>query len=165
MTVKDKQYLLDLLTETHSALSLTVAEIDPETQVYTENDTDWRVRDILGHVATWDRQVAMSLRAYRTGTEYLIPDLDEDDFNQQAVLKQRELTTQQLFAEWENAREEFKEAVRDIPDDQFPGDLLYPWGDERGAIATLVEYMANHSIEHRDEIVQAVEETGKTLLG
>ncbi len=156
MTVKDKKYLLDLLTETHSAVQATVAEIDLEMQVYT--DTDWRVRDILGHIATWDREVAKSLRAFLAGEEYLTLNLDDEehDFNQQAVLEQRKLTTQQVFAEWEQAREDFKAAVRDIPDDQFPGDLLYPWGDERGVIATLVEYMANHGVEHRDEIMQAV---------
>ncbi len=159
MTEKDKKYLLDLLTETHSAVQATVMEIDPEMRVYTDADTGtgWRARDILGHIATWDREVTKALRAFQAGTEYLTPNLDEeeDDFNQHAVLAQRGLTTQQLFAEWEQAREEFKEAVRDIPDDQFPGDLLYPWGDERGTIAYLVEYMANHSIEHRDEILKA----------
>ena len=48
-----------------------------------------------------------------------------------------------------------------IPDDLFPGDLLYPWGDERGTIADLVVYMTDHAIEHRDEIVRAAEESGK----
>jgi len=164
MTVKDKNYSLDLLAKTHSAVRATVVEIDPEMPVYTDTNTgaDWQVRDILGHIATWDSEVANSLRAYRVGTEYIIPDLDEDDFNQQAVLEQRRLTTQQLIAEWEQTHEEFKEAVQDIPDDQFPGDLLYPWGDERGTIAYLVEYMANHAVEHRDEIVQAIEAAGKT---
>ncbi len=156
MTVKDKKHLLDLLTKTHSAVRATVTGIDPEMRVYTDTDTDWRVRDIMGHIATWDRQATNSLRAFRAGTEYAIPDLDEDAFNQQAVLEQRELTTEQLFAEWEQAREELKEAVREIPDDQFPGDLLYPWGDERGSIACLVEYMTGHDTEHRDEIVQAI---------
>ena len=154
MTVKDKKYLLDLLTETFSAIRTTVAGIDPEMRVYT--DTDWRVRDVVGHIATWDRQVAISLRAYRAGTAYLIPDLDEDAFNEQAVTEQRELTTQQIFAEWEQAREDFKEAVQEIPIDQFPGDLLYPWGDERGTIARLVEYMTDHDTEHLDEIVKAI---------
>lgn len=154
MTVKDKKHLLDLLTETFSAIRTTVAGIDPEMRVYA--DTDWRVRDVVGHIATWDRQVTRSLRAFRARTEYSIPDLDEDAFNEQAVLEQRELTTQQVFAEWEQAREDFKEAVQGIPIDQFPGDLLYPWGDERGSIARLVEMMTDHDTEHLDEIVKAI---------
>ena len=68
-------------------------------------------------------------------------------------MEQRELTTQQIFAEWEQAHEELKVTIQDMPLDKFPGDLLYPWGDELGSIAHVVEYM----IEHRYEIVKAIE--------
>ena len=81
----------------------------------------------------------------------------KDDYNEQAVLEQRELTTQQIFAEWEQAHEELKKTIQDMPLDKFPGDLLYPWGDERGSIAHVVEYMIEHNVEHRYEIVKAIE--------
>jgi hypothetical protein len=155
MSLEDKQRLLELLTRTHSATRATLEGIDLEMPVYP--DSGWRIRDIIGHIATWDRQVAKSLRAFRVGNEYAIPDLDETAFNEQDVLKQQELTTQQVFEEWEQAREDLKEAVKGIPLDQFPGDLLYPWGDERGTIAHLVEMMAEHDVEHRDEIVKAIQ--------
>jgi hypothetical protein len=156
MTLEEKKYLIDLLTESQSANHAIVQEIDPDMRVY--KDPDWRVRDILGHLATWDRQVTKSLRAYQSGTEYAIPDLDEDEseFNQQAVLDQRRLNTEQVLAEMEQAREDFKQAVSDISDEKFPGDLLYPWGDERGSIAKLVEYMVEHDAEHRNEIKSAI---------
>ncbi|MFQ5419809.1 MAG: DinB family protein [Anaerolineae bacterium] len=153
--MRDKKYLLDLLTKTHATAQTALAGIDLEMPVYT--DTGWRIRDIIGHIATWDRQAAMSIRAFRDGTEYAIPDLDEDAFNQQAVMAQRALTAQQVTVEWEEARAAFKKAVREIPDTQFPGDLLYPWGDERGALAQLVEFMCEHDVEHQEEIVKAIQ--------
>jgi uncharacterized damage-inducible protein DinB len=167
MTEKNKSYLIDLQMETHSDLREIVAAADPEMPVFVDSDegASWRIRDILGHIATWDMETARSLRAYRAGGVYLTPDFDEDedDFNQQAVAEQRKLTTQELVAEWKQAHEEFKEAVQDIPDDQFSGDLLYPWGDERGTISYLVDYMVKHAVEHRDEIAKAIEEAGKSL--
>jgi hypothetical protein len=167
MTEKDKSYLIDLHMETHLDLRELVAAADPEMLVYTDADggASWRIRGILGHIATWDLEAARSLRAYRAGGVYLTPDFDdeEDDFNQQAVAEQRKLTTQELMAEWEQAHGEFKEAVQDIPDDHFPGDLLYPWGNERGTISYLVDYMVKHAVEHRDEIAKAIEEAGKSL--
>ncbi len=63
MTTGDKKHLLKLLTESHSGLRATIEGIDPEWRVYT--DTGWRIRDIIGHIATWDHQVAKSLRAYQ----------------------------------------------------------------------------------------------------
>jgi len=154
MTAGDKERLLDLLANAHSILRSTLEGIDPELRVHI--DTGWQIRDIIGHIATWDREAAKSIRAFQAGTEYSIPDLDEDVFNQQAASAQRELPIQRLFTELEHARDDFKAAVQEIPPDQFPGELLYPWGDERGSIAHLVEYMVEHDAGHRDEIEKAI---------
>ena len=67
------------------------------------------------------------------------------------------MTAQQVLKDWEQARKDFIEAVQEISLDRFPGDLLYPWGDERGSIVRLVEYMTDHDAEHRDEIVKAIQ--------
>ncbi len=159
MNDRDKNHLIDRLVETHSSIRTAIEETDLDICVYT--DADWRIKDIIGHIATWDRQVAKSLNAFKTGTEYSIPELDEDSFNQQQVLEGRKMTAQQVLMEWEQARKDFIGAVQEIPLDRFPGDLLYPWGDERGGIAKLVEYMIDHEIEHRDEIVKAIQASNK----
>ena len=151
----DKKRLLEKMSASHSSIQSILEGVDLELRIY--GNTGWRIRDILGHIATWDREVTKSLRAFLEGTEYYIPGINEDetDFNEEAVAEQRELSTPQIVSEWEQAREEFKTAVRDIPPEWFPGDLLYPWGDERGSISLLVEYMIEHDEEHRDEIVMA----------
>lgn len=156
MSVDDKKNLLDKLTDAHVATRAMLEGVDLEIRVHTA--TDWRIRDILGHIATWDREVAKSLRAFRAGSEYFIPDIDEDEteFNEQAVIGQRALSTQQIYGEWEQARDDFREAIREIPPDLFPGDVLYPWGGERGSIAQLVDYMIEHDVEHRHEIENAL---------
>ena len=154
MTVEDKQRLIDLLADTHSATSMVLEGIDLETRIYSESG--WRIRDILGHIAGWDRQAAKSLRAFRDGEDYAIPNFDEDATNEAMVCEQHDWTAEQVFAEWDKAREDFKLAIQEIALDKFPGDLLYPWGDERGSIAQLVEFMTEHDIEHRDEIVKVI---------
>lgn len=79
MTSEEERRLLDLLTQSYSAAHATLEGIDLEIRVYP--DSGWRIRDILGHIATWDREVANSLRAFRVGQEYAIPNLGEDAFN------------------------------------------------------------------------------------
>jgi hypothetical protein len=156
MTLEEKSRLLETLTQTHTTTREALDGIDLALPVYA-TDSGWRIRDILGHIATWDRQVAKSLDAYRNGKEYALPDHDEAAFNAQDILAQQALGTQQIFDEWEKAREVFKRAVADIPLALFPGDVLYPWGDERGTIAFLVETMTEHDVEHHDEIVKAIQ--------
>jgi hypothetical protein len=153
MTLENKERLVELLTQTHTETRAILEGIDLDRRVYS--NSGWRIRDIVGHIATWDHQIAKSLRAYRIGDEYTIPNLDEDAFNQQEVLEQQELTNHQVFENWVQAREEYKATLAELPVELFPGDLLYPWGDEPGTIAHLVELMAEHEVEHRAEIEKA----------
>jgi len=156
MNIDDKNYLLERLTETHAALKGIVDGVDLAISVYT--DPDWQIKDVLGHIATWDREVAKSLRAFMDETEYLTLNLDDEEteFNQQEVLEYRKLSTQQLVEEWEQARSDFKNALNEIPLNQFPGDLVYPWGEESGSIGNLVKYMIDHTSEHLEEIMAAI---------
>ena len=159
MSVKEKKHLIEILTESHLAFRALLEGVDLEMPVY--KDTGWRVRDIVGHIATWDLEVAKSLQAYQTGSEYVIPgiDGDETDYNAKAVLEQHKLSTQQILDEFERAHEELKKAVGEMPTDRFPGDMVYPWGNERGTIAQLVEYMVEHAVEHHAEIKNAIRES------
>ena len=154
MALEERRRLVEMLTQTHSTTRSLLEGINIEMQVYP--DSGWRIRDILGHIATWDREVANSLHAFRNGEEYAIPDHDEDAFNAQDILSQQSLTSEEIYVEWEQSREVYKEAVEQIPLDFYPGDLLYPWGDERGTVAHLVETMVEHDIEHREEIATAI---------
>jgi hypothetical protein len=155
MALEVRRRLVEMLTQTHSTTRSLLEGINIEMQVYP--DSGWRIRDILGHIATWDREVAKSLDAFRNGEEYAIPDHDEDSFNAQDILSQLKLTSEAIFDEWEQSREVFKNAVEQIPLDFYPVDLLYPWGDERGTVAHLVETMVKHDVEHRDAIEMAIQ--------
>jgi hypothetical protein len=155
MAAEGKKHLIKLLTDSHTATRAAIEGVDPELPVY--GDTGWRIRDIIGHIATWDRQVTKSLRAFQAGMEYAIPDLDEDSFNERSTKDQGALTAEQVYADCEQARQDFIKAVQEIPDDSYPGDLLYPWGDERGSIHKLVHYMVDHDEEHREDIMKTVQ--------
>jgi len=158
MSAEEKKRLIDQLTETHLATRKLLNDVDLEMVIYA--DSGWQVRDILGHIATWDLEVAKSLQAYKEGSEYIISDLDEEEveYNQSAVDAQKALSDEQLLNEWVRSFTELRDAVQALPYELFPGDMAYPWGDERGTITTLVEYMIEHSDEHREEIIKAVQE-------
>ena len=154
MTSKDTNYLLDMLDKTHSELRAKIKGVNLEIPVYEEGE--WQIRDVIGHIAIWDREVVKSIRAFKEGSEYSIPNFDEDVYNDQAALEMRELTAEGVFNEWEQSREDFKAAIGELSAEQLTGEMLYPWGDERGDITLLVKYMCEHDEEHRDEIQEVV---------
>ena len=104
MTMEERQRLIDTLNDTYSKLLTLIDDIDPETQVNPE--TDWRIRDIVGHLAVWDREVARSIRAFQSGAEYTIPNFDEDGFNKHELQEQRKRSNEEVFALWEQERGE-----------------------------------------------------------
>ena len=118
MTVVEKAQLLDALSESFAATRAVWEQADPEMQVY--GDTGWRVRDILAHIAVWDLEAVKSLRAYRVDGEYAIPNLEEDEFNQQSLLGWRELSAEAVLIQYEQARQDFIDALKDIPSDMYP---------------------------------------------
>jgi hypothetical protein len=152
MDIKERGELIKQLADSHATTAELLQGVDLERRAYE----DWRIREIIGHLATWDRQVAKSIRAYIQGAEYAIQDLKIDDFNQEETSKQRKLTPQQVYDEWVQARQDFKNAVQEVPPDLYSKDMLYPWGSERGTVSLLVEYMVHHDKEHNEEILKAI---------
>ena len=152
----DKEYLINRLMETHDEIQKIIEKIDMDIPVY--DDPEWQVRDVIGHIATWDREMIKSLQAFMDEKVYIIPGIEEDesDFNEIAVEEQRKLSTLQILDEWNVARKNLLTVIQDIPDDRFPGDFVFPWGDERGSVRILLDYFIEHDEEHRDEIINVL---------
>jgi len=153
-----KTSLLTRLRETHTATREILNGVDLEISVFS--DTNWRIRDILGHIATWDRVLANALKAYIDGSQFVVIhdwDKEEVEFNDRAVLEQSKLSEKGLIGEWEQAHKDFKDALSEMPLEKFSGDHVYPWADERGDIVTLVEIMIDHNTGHFEDIAKAIE--------
>ena len=156
MTKEIKEEILQRLAETHHALEKTIEGLDLDLVIHA--DTDWRIRDILGHIATWDRVLIHAIQCFLEGSEYVIPSMvgDETDYNQSKVLEQRTLPTEEIYQEWIKARKDFINSVQSTPPEKFSEELAYPWGDERGSLAEMIEYMVDHDSEHQEEILAAI---------
>jgi hypothetical protein len=156
MNIELKENLLSRLADTHTELAQVVEGLDLDLVIH--DDTEWRIRDILGHIATWDRVLIRAIQTYLSGSEHIIPNMtgDETDYNTEKVAEQRKLSTAEIFQEWNQAREDFIAAVKSIPTDKFMDELAFPWGDERGSLTLMIEYMIEHNGEHQVEIMRAL---------
>ncbi len=99
MTKEIKEEILQRLSETHDDLEKTIEGLDLDLVIHA--DTDWRIRDILGHIATWDRVLIHAIQSFLEGSEYVISGMvgDETDYNQEKVLEQRNLPTEEIYQE------------------------------------------------------------------
>lgn len=156
MAANEKKSLIEKLSETYTKIHKLLEGVDLETSVYGEDN--WRIRDILGHLATWDRELIQAIQAYQNGEVYINSEYSggETEFNERAVFEQRKLTTEQILAEWEGERDKLKQVIKGLPEDKFNSDFEYPWGGEHGTVVRLVNSFIAHDIEHMDEIKKAL---------
>lgn len=159
MNIEHKEKILKRLSNSHTELEQSLIGLDMELLIHP--DTGWRIRDILGHIATWDRVLIHAIETFLEGSEYVIPGMigDETDFNVQKVIEQKNLSTPEILKEWNQSQIDFIVAIQQIPPDKFFDELAFPWGDERGSVSLMIEYMIEHNGEHQEEILKALQET------
>lgn len=145
-----KDELLNALSESYPPMFAQLEGVDLERVLFA--DSGWRGRELLSHMAAWNLAVAAALEHFLEGKEYLIPDFEEDKFNQRTAVEYPDLAASELVAKWKHSVVEMTFAIEAIPPERFPGELVYPWGDERGDIPTLVHYFIEHDQEHLAEI-------------
>jgi hypothetical protein len=156
MNIDDKKKMLEKLNKAHSDIKEVISEENMSFIVFAESE--WRIRDLLGHIATWDQEVIKSLKAFLKGESYLIVDLDDDesDFNGLAVQEQRKLSDSELLNEWNSTQDDLALLLDEIPLDKFSVDFEYPWGDENGSVQVLIGYMIDHKCGHLEEILKVL---------
>ena len=146
-----KQDLLETISQTYPPLFERLEDIDLERVIYPESG--WRGRELLSHMAAWNLAVVTALDHFLEGKDYLIPDFEEDQFNQRTAVEHQDLPADEVRAFWKHSIVKVTFAIEKIPEELFPGELLYPWGEERGSIPHLVSYFIEHDVDHIQEIV------------
>jgi len=107
MNIEHKENILTRLSDSHSELEQALEGLDLELVIHP--DTGWCIKDILGHIATWDRVLIHTIQTFLEGSEYVIPGMvgDETDYNARRVVEQRKLSSSKILTEWNQAREDF----------------------------------------------------------
>jgi hypothetical protein len=154
MSLPDSQEKATLNRQLPEALADTMAAVralNAESVVHG----DWRVKDIIGHLAAWEVACVLALRAYQQGNEYQITDdyPSEEGFNQHNYHERYEVPADQVYEEWAMARANLKAAINETVPEKFEGQMRFPWGPQ-GTIAILVRDTIGHEEEHRAEILK-----------
>ncbi len=151
----NKEDLLRQLEDTHRATLDTLHSVDPELLVYEA--TGWRVKDIVGHIATWDNETLHALHAHRRGGEYSIPDFDDvDEFNTFAARSRYAEPFDEILSGWEATRSWMLIVIRALTPEDLTAEMTYPSG-EHGTVGDLLQEIPEHEAEHLAEIRAAQE--------
>jgi hypothetical protein len=108
---------------------------------------EWSLKDIVGHVASWEAEVVAALRELREGVRPAVLDFDEsrlDEWNRDHVERKRELNFWSVLEQLRAGRARLGEELDRFSDEELTAD-----GSTSGL---LVRSVIDHDLEHWHEI-------------
>ena len=144
-----------LLEECRAETEAVLMGADPERVVYDESG--WRVKDLIAHLTSWEREVITSIRAYNDNAIYSIADFSSDDsYNEKVFRRDYDVPFQQLQMDWTAVHARFISAILSIPAERWDGQIMCPW-HLTSSIEGIVRDMINHEAGHRHDIRSKVD--------
>jgi uncharacterized protein (TIGR03083 family) len=116
----------------------------------------WTVKEILAHIAAWDREVARGLDELLAGRCPGFVSYREDEFNAQTTQAGRGKSLADVLTEVQDAHEQLISRVERLTDDQWQQPSAYQWSDQTPmTVASLFGYTykgQTHYAGHAAEI-------------
>ncbi|GEM_PF-1115859 len=146
----EKGEFLRQLDESQQAALALLSQIDDAVMIY--EDGQWRVKDVIAHVAVWETELLRSLHAYRRGGAYQIENYESvDDYNAFAASAKQFVPLADTLADWDATRRWLKIHLSAVSAEAFDDELMMPWGEEE-TVRELFKAVLSHAEEHIEDI-------------
>ena len=113
----------------------------------------WSVKDVLVHIAFWERYAVRVLKAARCGET---PELDVEDSTESrnsSVVAQYYLTPiGAVLASWQEAREDLLEQIASLSNADLNDPHRFPWNEGRSLLDRIAANSYGHEQEHIEQI-------------
>lgn len=101
----------------------------------------WTVKDMLAHIAAWDRELVRGLDELLAGRRPALAGYREADFNASAVEASRSLSLDQVLVVLRDAHEALVDRIEALTDAQWEQSTDHHWGSgEPMTVASLFGY-------------------------
>jgi uncharacterized damage-inducible protein DinB len=113
----------------------------------------WSVKDVLAHIAFWERYTVNMLQAVARGkTPDLLADDSTERSNASVVAQYYQRPLAAVIADWQQAREDLLEALEDLDDADLNEPDRFPWSVGR----TLLDRISGNSFDHEQEHIEQI---------
>ncbi len=145
--------LITLIRETSTRMELLLAQLSVAEINQPGAVGVWSVKDVLAHIAFWERYAANIIRdAMRGSTPVLAADDETERSNASVVAQYYQRSLAAVIADWQQAREDLLEAIEDLDDEDLNDPDRFPWSEGR----TLLDRLAGNSFDHEQEHIEQI---------
>ena len=144
--------LIAELVQARQVMRKLLADLEEAHAATRELYPTWTIKELLAHIAGWDDACIATLQAVTAGTLPATPAARGIDvYNASTVAERAALPLERVIREWEQTRETFIQAIRDLPPEKLDEPFIFAWGPA-GTLTQLVEIFTDHEQEHAEEI-------------
>jgi uncharacterized protein (TIGR03083 family) len=145
--------VISRIRETNTRLELLLAQLNVDQMNQPGAVGVWSVKDVLAHLAFWERYAADLLDAIERGET---PTLDAEDLtetrNASVVAQYYQRPLSAVVAEWRAASEELIDLLAGLSAEDLNDPERFGWSDGR----SLLDRIAGNSYEHEQEHIDQI---------
>ena len=143
-----KEKTLAGLAKSRQALHQAIEGLSAEEMTQVQVEGVWTVKDVIGHITSWEEAVLRPLRRYADGNPFGT-DVIKDYLawnDEQAALKQ-DVPLDAILDKATAIREELVATANRLSAEQWEQDVPFPWGGT-GTVAKALRGLKEHEMEH-----------------
>jgi hypothetical protein len=145
--------LATLIRTTSMQLELLISQLNVAQMNQPGAVGDWSVKDVLAHIAFWERHAADIVRAAVVGEKPLLDVEDKTESRNSSVVAQYYLAPlSAVIASWQDAQEELLEQLQELSDADLNDPDRFPWNKGRTLLSRIADNSYEHEQEHIDQI-------------
>ncbi len=151
-----KQETLTELAQSRQALHQAIENVGLSAEEMTQVQVEgvWTVKDVVGHITSWEEVILQPLRRYANGDPFET-NVIEDYLawnDEQAAIK-RDVPMDGILDEASTIRQELVATANLLSAEQWEQELTLPWGDTKTLDKALIG-LEEHEMEHVRAIQQ-----------
>jgi uncharacterized damage-inducible protein DinB len=149
-----KEGLLAKLAESRRDLHRATQDLSEEEMTQVQVEGVWTIKDVLGHIASWEEICLDPLRRYADGGPFEVEAIKNYlILNEELAARKQDIPLDAILDELNTIRQELVATASKLSAEQWEQRVLFPWGDE-GAVAEMLDELYQHELEHVHAIQQ-----------
>ncbi len=153
MNFSDQELLRAQLQGSRDRLEILLPKITPGKEIYP----GWDIKDLLAHIAGWDKAILTTLQAHIADKDQVITVREGiNKFNSQSVAERKGFEYSKILEEFRELRSLILEIITGMPGGKISQSFISPWG-QKVTVKDLVKIFSEHENEHAEDVHQWLE--------
>jgi len=136
------------LAESRRALHQAIERLSEKEMTQPQVEGVWTIKDVLGHIASWEETCLEPLRRYADGGPFKVQVIEDYlTWNDEQAARKRDVLLDAILDELATVRQELVAAASRLSAGQWKQRVPFSWGGQ-GTIAEVLDVFYQHELAH-----------------